>query len=502
MRDWRGDVVILGAGFGGSLLGLILKQIGLRVLLVDRGAHPRFAIGESSTPVANSLWTELTEQYDLPRLRPLAKYGTWQRDLPQIPCGLKRGFSYVDHTPGQLFHPTDDHHNVLLVAASHGVEDADTHWLRADFDAFIAAEAVAHDIPLWERTQITEVQQSDRGWSLRGVQAEQPVEIQAGFLIDATGEGQLLSRNLQLRNRVQEYHTHSRAVFAHFRNLPPWEAVLDHPACYRAHPYPIDDAALHQLFPEGWMWQLPFNNGVTSAGFSVQRDFRDGLGDLTPAQEFAAWAERLPTVAQQFLDAEVCNSAGIIRSQRLQRWLAPASGQNWAMLPTTAVFLDPLHSTGNAHTLSGIQRLARMFAQHGTDWHSPAAQAELATYDRLLQLEAAHIDRIVHAGFHSLGDFPLFCAGASFYFLAAIWSEHLHRTGQWNPDDGFLLANHPEFSRLIQELHRDLVAVRNPAVPVDDRRRFLDTMRERIAPYNLAGLLDPVRRNLYPYPKD
>ena len=77
MSQFEADIVILGSGFAGSLTALILRQIGRRVILVDKAKHPRFAIGESSTPVANLLIRDLAAQYDLPRVAPLAKYGTW-----------------------------------------------------------------------------------------------------------------------------------------------------------------------------------------------------------------------------------------------------------------------------------------------------------------------------------------------------------------------------------------------------------------------------------------
>ena len=41
------DLVIIGSGFGGSLLGLIARSLGRSVLLLEKGRHPRFVIGES-----------------------------------------------------------------------------------------------------------------------------------------------------------------------------------------------------------------------------------------------------------------------------------------------------------------------------------------------------------------------------------------------------------------------------------------------------------------------
>ena len=49
------DVLIVGAGFGGSLLAQILAKSGKQVALVERGSHPRFAMGESTSPLTNLL---------------------------------------------------------------------------------------------------------------------------------------------------------------------------------------------------------------------------------------------------------------------------------------------------------------------------------------------------------------------------------------------------------------------------------------------------------------
>ena len=44
-------------------------------MLIERGRHPRFAIGESSTPLANLLLEELADRYDLPRDPPVLEVG-------------------------------------------------------------------------------------------------------------------------------------------------------------------------------------------------------------------------------------------------------------------------------------------------------------------------------------------------------------------------------------------------------------------------------------------
>ena len=97
------DLAIVGSGFGGSILAMIARRLGFRVMLLERGRHPRFAIGESASPLAGVLIEQLADRYDLPRLRPLSAFGTWQRTYPDVVCGLKRGFTYFKHETGQRY---------------------------------------------------------------------------------------------------------------------------------------------------------------------------------------------------------------------------------------------------------------------------------------------------------------------------------------------------------------------------------------------------------------
>src|SRR5688500_7035315 len=107
------DLAIVGSGFGGSMLAMIARRLGLRVMLLERGRHPRFAIGESASPLAGILIEQLADRYDLPRLRPLSAYGTWQQSYPAVGCGLKRGFTYFKHDQERVYRAEPDRSNQL-----------------------------------------------------------------------------------------------------------------------------------------------------------------------------------------------------------------------------------------------------------------------------------------------------------------------------------------------------------------------------------------------------
>src|SRR6266850_43083 len=109
------DLAIVGSGFGASLMAMIARRLEKSVVLLEKGSHPRFAIGESSTPLANLALEGLARRWDLPRVRPLTKWGSWQKSYPQLACGLKRGFSFFHHLPGQAWKYQANHLNELLV---------------------------------------------------------------------------------------------------------------------------------------------------------------------------------------------------------------------------------------------------------------------------------------------------------------------------------------------------------------------------------------------------
>ena len=117
-RNGTYDVVIIGAGFSGTLTALCLHQKGLNVCVLEKDEHPRFAVGESSTPIADMILRTISDTYDLPWLKPFSRYGSWQKYYPEITCGLKRGFSYYKHKPNSNFTTDKSHSNELLAATN------------------------------------------------------------------------------------------------------------------------------------------------------------------------------------------------------------------------------------------------------------------------------------------------------------------------------------------------------------------------------------------------
>ena len=481
------DIAIVGSGFGGSLLAMIARRLGFTVALLERGTHPRFAIGESTSPLTNLLIEELARRYDLPRLLPLTTYGAWQRTYPEIRCGLKRGFTFFGHAPGKPYRSALDRSNQLLVAASPHDDLADTHWLRADVDQFLLREAVALGADYQDAVTLDAAVPlpSGGGMTLTGSRHDRPLRLHARLVVDASGPRGFLARALNLPETTFPGYPATQSLFSHFTDVRRCDAMdAFFPNETQKPPFPADDAAVHHVFPGGWMWLLRFNNGVTSAGVAMT-DGRANELDLAEGNA-AAWQrflDRFPTIAEQFAQARPIQPFRY--APRLSYRVNSVAGPGWALLPSAAAFVDPLFSPGFPLTLLGIERLTGVL-QHGLEGWDNAARA---AYARATLGEADHVARFVAGCYAGFDGFASFAALSMFYFAAASFSEMARRLGKPHLAHGFLLANHPTFRSGLESCC-DAAAETYPAA-------LRDAVRRAVEPVNVAGLCDDAKRNWY-----
>lgn len=428
-------------------------------------------IGESTTPLSNLLLERLSATYDLPRLAPLAKWGSWQRVYPQIACGLKRGFTFFQQA---------DH---LLVAASPHDDIADTHWYRADVDHFLVMEAQNLGVEYHDLVRIETLDFAENGADLAGRAGEEVFRIRAKFLIDATGPRGFLHRALKLAEAPLPGLPPTESLYSHFTGVTRTNTGRN------KSPYPVDDGAVHHIFDGGWVWVLRFNNGVTSAGVAAT----SGVArELALSEGEPAWRlllDRLPGLKSQFEHATACQPfrympAVSFRSRSI-------TGRRWAMLPSAAGFVDPLLSTGFALTLMGIERLARVLHHHRD---SADLVRELQSYAQQTESELLAVSRLIGALYATMDNFPAFTAVSLLYFAAVSFAETAHRLGMPALAPGFLLHQHPGFG----PVSRILLERANRLDGADETRAFTEEVLRVIEPFNLGRFGDPALQNCYP----
>ncbi len=483
------DLAITGSGFAGSLMAMIAKRLGYSVALIERGRHPRVVIGESSTPLANLVLEELCRRYNLPAVAPLAKWGSWQRTYPQIGCGLKRGFTFYHHErKGEIASPAASFETQLLVAASPHNEIADTHWYRADVDAFLVEQAQAMGATYFGETKVEGVEFDKDGVRLACKQDHTRFELRAQFLMDATGPRGLLHSVLKLREEALPGLPQTQALWSHFEGVArPPATPLGEP------PYPPEDAAVHHVFDGGWIWVLRFNNGITSAGVAATDPTASELGFN---QGSAAWARLLssmPSLEAQFRDAKPVRTFQHI--PRLSFLSERVAGERWAMLPSAAGFVDPLLSTGFPLTLLGIERMAKLLESGLT---RPGLVSDLALYERKTKAELHATARLVGALYANMSSFARFRELSLLYFAAASYSETARRLGKPDLAQSFLLHDHPTFGPKLRAI---LEKAHRPDGGGTDAQLIAE-IREAITPIDVAGLSKPNPRHWYPVHAD
>ena len=439
---------------------MVARRLGLSVVLLEQGRHPRMAIGESTTPLSNLLLERISATYDLPRLAPLAKWGSWQRSYPQIACGLKRGFSF--------FHQGEQ----LLVAASPRDDIADTHWYREEVDHFLVMEAQSLGVEYLDCVRVEDLVLTEEEAIVGGQSGSKPFRVRAKLLIDATGPRGFLHRRLQLPESALPGMPLTESLYGHFTGV-------EHTACSAdTAPYPVDDAAVHHVFDGGWIWVLRFNNGVTSAGVAATQAV---TAELKLSEGEPAWRrllDRLPALRSQFEHAMPCQPFRHMPAVSFRS--GTIVGKRWAMLPSAAGFVDPLLSTGFTLTLQGIERLAQILRQ--------GFSVELLPhYTGQTECDLLSASQLIGALYATMNNFAAFTAVSLLYFAAVSFSEAAFRLCKPELAPGLLL---PSASALLERAHT-----------LGDGREtqaFTEEVLRVIEPFNLGRFGDAALHNRYP----
>ena len=493
------EVAIVGSGFAGSLLARVVSRLGYDVIVLERGSHPRFAIGESSTPLANLSLERIGQRYGFDDCYALAAHGRWLAKHPQLRRGLKRGFTFYRHHPGRQFENRGLESERLLVAASPDDSIADSHWLRADVDHHFVRAAIEAGVDYRDHVELNQASFSSDYSRVAGTRDGVPFEVKARFVVDASGPGGFLARQLAIPSGLDRTHTRASVLYSHFDGV---RLMRDTVAGLPDGPYPDDWAAVHHVIDEGWMYSLRFDHGITSAGFVLSPRGLAELHSVTECEPTTLWTlllSRYPTIAALFEAASP--TMPIAFRPMIQHRLTRAVGERWALMPHAYAFVDPLFSTGIAWSLRAVERLALAFEDGAQGTRLPDA-GTLARYESLLGAEADQIDFVVAGAYEAMTGFDTFAAQAMLYFAAVSFAEVSQRL---RPDDsvawrGFLGVGDDVLGPLPAESLRRLrlPGIRRGAEGAAARHAFVDWIRQSIAMRNVAGLADPARRNLYP----
>ncbi|MGE3539713.1 MAG: NAD(P)/FAD-dependent oxidoreductase [Candidatus Tectimicrobiota bacterium] len=300
------DVLIVGGGPAGSTVATVLARQGLRVAVCERERFPRFHVGESLLPANLPLFERLG----------------CAEAIRQAGFLVKPGASFFDEYEGRggstfTFEPTS-----FQPAFAYNV-------VRADFDHVLLKHAAQAGAAIYEQHTVRQPRvETDRVV----VQVQDPEgtwhEVQAALLVDASGRSAVLGGSLGRREPLPDRG--KVAFFAHFRGMRHDPDV------------PTGNIRIH-LVRDGWIWWIPFADGVDSVGCVVHARVIKERGNSAERlfEEVLATSARLTAALRGAQRLTAVHSVANFSYR-----IVPPVGERYLAVGDATGFLDPIFSTG------------------------------------------------------------------------------------------------------------------------------------------------------------
>jgi FADH2 O2-dependent halogenase len=410
------DVVILGAGIAGTMLGTVLARHGVSVLIIDASSHPRFAIGESTVPLSTLFVEFLSERFSVPEFMALSDPSEYQRRIGTS-CGVKGNFGYVYHREGRVQRRDE----AQQLGASKFYRHDEVHFFRQDTDAYLARVAVSYGAVLRQDVHICDLEIDDDGVSLTSKKGDR---FRGRYVVDATGYRSVLANKFRLREEPTSLRHQSRSIFTHMLKVRPYDEIAS-ASSYHGLESPWFNGTLHHLFDGGWLWVIPFNNvqGSTnelcSVGLTIDPRKFPAQDSETPEEEFSRFLSRFPEIARQFEDARPVREW--VKTDRLQYSSRASVGDRWCLMSHASGFVDPFYSRGLINTMEVIHAFStRMLDAVKTGDFSRARFEYVETLQNKL---LKHNDELVDCSYKSFTDNELWNAFLRVWVLGTYGAE-------------------------------------------------------------------------------
>jgi FADH2 O2-dependent halogenase len=400
------DVAILGAGFEGGMLATILAYKGAKVVLIDAGTHPRFALGESTVRHTFRMIKIMAERFGVPEFKTEFNSGEQLHKHVSAGFGVKKNFGFVLHHEGQHQRP-EEATQLVIPPYREGYE---AHLFRQDTDQYLTYTAIHHGATVKYSTKVKECETDPSGVTIKTDKGE---TIRARFIADASGGGHVLARMWNLRDDPPRVRLQTRCLFTHMIDVKPYDD-LNLPNGVPKSLKRWYEGTCHHLFDGGWLWVIPFDNreGSTNKCVSIglsfdMRKFPKPM-DITPDEEWSQFLDKFPSIKEQFKDAKLVRPW--ISSDRLQGSVKQSVGDRWAIMAGGAGsgFLDALFSRGLASSVEVINALsARLLGALKDD---DFRKERFEYISRIHEANLRNNDRMVFAAYTSFRDFDLWNA--------------------------------------------------------------------------------------------
>lgn len=332
------DVAIIGAGPAGAIASSILAQNNLKTVVIERETFPRFSIGESLLPQT----MEFIEQAGM--LEAL------------INNAEELGFQYKD---GAAFYRKGERSEFNFEQKFSPGPATTFQVKRAAFDKLLADEASKQGVDIRYQQSVCNIETDENGAKLEIESSDGKYQLQAKFVLDASGFGRVLSRLLDLETPSELGPR--KAVFTHFKDNIPDSANFDrNKILITVHPE-IDDL---------WYWLIPFSDGTSSIGVVARPEcFDESISLESQLQKYINDDENL---TELLVDAEILLPARIIGGYSSN--VKSLHGPSYVLLGNAGEFLDPVFSSGVTIAMKSAVTAANLVVRQlngqNVDWQT------------------------------------------------------------------------------------------------------------------------------------
>ena len=494
-KDTEGtfDIAVAGSGLVGSLAATLLSKLGYSVILLEKGRHPRFALGESSTPVTSHYFERFATMFGIPELMLCSGYERMKADPSAINCGAKELFYYLHHRLDTEVASFADMAPEIAVQ----LRGVDLQLDRAPLDAHMVGIARKYGATYVDDIDITDIEFRNDGVVLTCSKSREIVRYCAQFVIDGTGARSLLAEQLHLRVPAAELPTPlaSRTIFTHFRGVKDLEEVFSGGCENVELPISRHRSTQHHVFDGGWYWFIPFDNGVTSVGLSLDMD-QYPMNELGAEEEFWLITKRLSVVHAML--AGVDRVRPWVKTGRIQFLNKELVGDRWALLPAAAFGIDAWQSTGLSMSMISLDRL--VWALHNVVFRFGGFKREsLQSYAVPLAKEFIHVSRFVDGIYKSSRHYELF---RLFCLLPSIAGEAFALTGSisrpWDENSMFMFFGNPHWRTCFEHLYARVLELSKKAIVTSDEAKKLEeVLLDDLGRYNTRDFGSRRKKNIY-----
>ncbi|SFF64192.1 hypothetical protein SAMN04488033_102262 [Salegentibacter agarivorans] len=315
MKKLETQILIIGAGPSGMVAAGYLKKHGVNCLVVEKSSFPRFSIGESLLPKS-------MENFEEAGLLDAIMAAGFQK---------KYGARFIKNGKVGEFDFSEKYGNGW-----------DWTWQvpRADFDLVLANEIQRQGVEIFFGAEVSKVNfYGKKSTTEILINFEENIEINADFIIDASGNGRVLANQLDLNTSPKI--TGNSSIFTHIKETNRPEGKEGELITFEV------------LDTKTWFWYFPFSNGNSSLGFVSEDEWFKGFSSDNSVA-FREMLKELKYYRGRF-DEELF-LFNPIKIPSISRNVKKMYGNGFALCGNSAEFLDPIFSSGVAFaTESGLQ---------------------------------------------------------------------------------------------------------------------------------------------------